>query len=148
MVKATLIELFERDLLKVKEELRLYEKESAIWEIYPGIHNAAGNLALHLVGNLQHFIGATLGHSGYVRRRDDEFSLKNVPVNQLLAMLDDTVAVVKAALAPLTTEDLEADFPLEKHGATVSVTYMLLHLLTHLDYHLGQINYHRRLIPG
>ena len=148
MFKATLIELFERDLLKVKEELRQYDTEAGIWEVRPGISNSAGNLTLHLIGNLQHFIGATLGQTGYVRRREDEFALKFIARETLLSMLDDTIVVVKTSLDKLTSSDLEADFPLEKHGTIVSVTHMLLHLLAHLNYHLGQINYHRRLIPG
>lgn len=146
MLKATLIEFFERDLLKVKEEISLYEQEQDLWVIRPGIHNSAGNLTLHLVGNLNHFIGATLGNTGYLRQREAEFSLKNVPRTTLFSMLDDTILAVKDSLQNLSDADLEENFLLEKHGKIVSVTHMLLHLSTHLSYHLGQINYHRRLL--
>ena len=145
MFKATLIEFFERDILKVKEEINLYAVESVLWEVRPGISNSAGNLTLHLVGNLNHFIGATLGNSGYVRQRDAEFTQKHVSRAQLNTMLDEAITVVKSSLQGLSNADLEKDFPLEKHGKVVSVTHMLLHLSTHLNYHLGQINYHRRL---
>lgn len=146
MVIEQLIELFERDLLKVKEEIRLYEDESALWALRGSISNSAGNLTLHLVGNLNHFIGATLGNSGYIRQRDDEFALKNVARATLLSMLDETIDMLKTTQARLDDADLEKDYPVEKHGKTVSNAYMLLHLLTHLNYHLGQINYHRRML--
>ncbi len=146
MLLATLLDFFERELLKVKDEINLYEAESTLWEVRPGILNSAGNLVLHLVGNLQHFIGAQLGNTGYVRHRDDEFALKNIPREKLLFLLDDTIAVVKNSLHGLSVTDMEKDFPLEKHGKTVSNTHMLLHLLAHLNYHLGQINYHRRMV--
>ncbi len=146
MLVENMIEFFERDLLKVKAEIGLYEREADIWVIREGISNSAGNLALHLVGNLNHFMGATLGNSGYIRQRDTEFASKNIPRVTLLKMLDDTIVVVKNTLQRLSTTDLEKDFPLEKHGKIVSNLYMLLHLLTHLNYHLGQINYHRRLL--
>ncbi|MEZ4928182.1 MAG: DUF1572 family protein [Saprospiraceae bacterium] len=146
MFLKTLIEFFERDLLKVKEELGMYKQESDIWLIPTGINNSGGNLVLHLVGNLKHFIGATLGSSGYERQRDLEFSSKDVPRQQMLEMLDETISVVKTSLERLSNTDMEKNFPLEKHGSTVSNTHMLLHLLTHLNYHLGQLNYHRRLV--
>lgn len=146
MVLANLIAFFERDLLKVQLEIELYEQEHLLWEICPGINNSAGNLVLHLVGNLNHFVGATLGNSGYVRQRDDEFALKNIPKEALMVMLKDTISVVTNTLQAMTPPDLDKDFPLEKHGQVVSNTHMLLHLLTHLNYHLGQINYHRRMI--
>ncbi|MCB0525266.1 MAG: DUF1572 family protein [Saprospiraceae bacterium] len=146
MFLKTLIEFFERDLLKVKEELGMYKQESDIWLIPTGINNSGGNLVLHLVGNLKHFIGATLGSSGYERQRDLEFSSKDVPRQQMLEMLDETISVVTTSLERLSNADMEKNFPLEKHGSTVSNTHMLLHLLTHLNYHLGQLNYHRRLV--
>lgn len=140
----TLSEFFERDLLKLREEISLYPDERNLWTVQGDIANSAGNLCLHLIGNLQHFIGAQLGHTGYVRQRDLEFSRKDVPRAELLAGINHTVEVVKNTLAQLTEADLEREYPLEKHGQRVSTGYMLAHLLTHLNYHLGQINYHRR----
>jgi hypothetical protein len=146
MTKATLTELFERDLQKLGTEINLYRDEDDLWVIKAGISNSAGNLCLHLIGNLNHFIGATLGNTGYVRHRDDEFSLKNIPRQDLLMNIDNTILIVTETLSKLTEADMEKDFPLEKHGTIVSTTHMLLHLYGHLSYHLGQINYHRRLI--
>ncbi len=146
MIKDALIEIFERDLLKLKEEISLYKDENNLWVTEKQISNAAGNLTLHLIGNLNHFIGATLGHTGYVREREKEFSTKNIPLKELLASIDTTVNIVRQTLGSLTAEDLNKNFPLEKHGQVVKTDFMLLHLLAHLEYHLGQINYHRRLI--
>lgn len=146
MIKDTLLEIFERDLLHLKDEINLYTREEDLWLLQTGISNTAGNLCLHLIGNLNHFIGAILGNSGYVRRRDDEFSLKNVPRADINMSIDETIEVVNKALNGLNAADFEADFPLEKHGRIVRTDFMLLHLVTHFNYHLGQINYHRRLL--
>lgn len=146
MLQQTLSQLFERDLLKLKEELSLYKNESALWLVKEGIGNSAGNLCLHLIGNLNHFIGATLGNTGYVRNREAEFSNKNVAREILLQQIDSTVAVVKATLLSFPSEDLGKEFPLEVMNRKFTTEQFLLHLLTHLSYHLGQINYHRRLL--
>ena len=142
----TLVEMFERELLKLREEINLYPDEQSIWAIRGNIANSAGNLCLHLLGNLNHFVGTILGHTGYVRDRDAEFSLKNIPRNQLISSIDETIPMLKNVLGKLSVEDLAGNYPTEKHGQTVTMNYMLLHLLTHLNYHLGQVNYHRRLI--
>ncbi|MEP7254157.1 MAG: DUF1572 family protein [Ferruginibacter sp.] len=146
MLKEALIEIFERDLQKLKTEINLYKDEDNLWLVKEGISNSAGNLCLHLIGNLNHFIGATLGNTGYVRHRDDEFSLKNIPRQDLVTNIENCILIVKNTLSKLSLEDFEKDFPLEKHGTIVSTTHMLAHLLGHLSYHLGQINYHRRLL--
>ncbi|HNU87901.1 MAG TPA: DUF1572 family protein [Ferruginibacter sp.] len=146
MLTETLIRFFERDLQKLATEIGLYKDEDRIWLVSPGISNSAGNLCLHLVGNLNHFIGATLGHTGYVRYRDDEFSLKNIPRQDLLINIENTRLIVKEVLSNLPEADLQKDFPLEIFGKKDSTEFILIHLATHLTYHLGQINYHRRLL--
>jgi hypothetical protein len=146
MTKEALIEIFERDLLKLKEEISLYNDENNLWIIEKNISNSAGNLTLHLIGNLNHFIGATLGNIGYVRERDKEFSDKNISRFDLLESIDGTILIIKSVLEDVDLEDFEKDFPLEKHGKIVKTDFMLLHLLSHFQYHLGQINYHRRLL--
>lgn len=146
MLTETLIRFFERDLQKLATEIGLYKDEDRIWLVSPGISNSAGNLCLHLVGNLNHFIGATLGHTGYVRYRDDEFSLKNIPRQDLLINIKNTRLIVKEVLSNLPEADLQKDFPLEIFGKKDSTEFILIHLATHLTYHLGQINYHRRLL--
>ena len=146
MLKNALIEIFERDLRQVAREISLYANESDLWVVKAEISNSAGNLCLHLIGNLNHFIGAVLGKTGYVRERDKEFSDKNVPRADMLAQLEKTIAVVTDALRNLPDSAMNEDFPVDKRGQIVKTDFMLLHLLGHLSYHLGQINYHRRLI--
>jgi hypothetical protein len=146
MLKEILLDFFERELLKLIEEIALYPEENSIWEIRPGISNSAGNLCLHLVGNLNHFIGAVLGNSGYIRQREDEFGLKNISRMELLLSIDQTIMTINDTLNRFSEADFDKTYPLEKHGKMVTTRYMLVHLLTHLNYHLGQINYHRRLI--
>ncbi|HUM50650.1 MAG TPA: DUF1572 family protein [Chitinophagales bacterium] len=146
MLNLLLADFFERDLLKLKEEINLYKEENNLWKIENKISNSAGNLCLHLIGNLNHFIGATLGNTGYVRQRELEFSSKNIPRNELHSEIDKLIPIVVNTLKNLNDADFEANFPLEKHGKIVKTDYMLFHLLTHLNYHIGQINYHRRLL--
>ena len=146
MLKETLPGLFERELNKLKEELNLYHEENEIWLLKGAISNSAGNLCLHLIGNLEHLIGATLGRTGYIRKREEEFALKNIPRIEMLNSIDHVMDVINSTFSELQESDFNKKFPLEKHGEIVTTEYMLLHLLTHLNYHLGQINYHRRLI--
>jgi hypothetical protein len=137
--------LFNRDLLKLKQEIESYNNQYKLWYVEKGISNSAGNLCLHLIGNLNHFIGATLGNTGYVRNRELEFSQKNVPADELINRINDTIVVVENSLSQLSNNILNEDFPLLYNNQRVSTMLMLTHLLTHLGYHLGQINYYRRL---
>jgi len=146
MITETLIKLFTRDLYKLKIEIESYSNERNLWLVEKSITNSAGNLCLHLVGNLNAFIGAQLGNSNYIRQRDLEFSNKDVPRSELLKMVDDTIAVVENTLGKLKEQDLEKEYPLLVFKEKTTTEYFLMHLVTHLTYHLGQINYHRRLL--
>ena len=146
MLIQTLQSLFKRDLLKLRSEIEMYRDEQVIWSTEQQIPNSAGNLVLHLVGNLNTFIGAELGKSGYIRNRDLEFSLKDIPRAELIHKIDATIEVVQAALATLTDADLDKEYPIVVFADKMSVAYFLVHLVTHLSYHLGQVNYHRRLL--
>ena len=148
MLTGTFISLFERDLSKLEEEIAAYETSSAIWKVTPGIKNSAGNLTLHLCGNLQHFIGAKLGNSGYVRNRDLEFSDKDVPLEDLLQLIGTTRRVILTTIAGLTPEDLQKEYPEVVFSTTMTNGEFLVYLISHLNYHLGQINYHRRILGG
>lgn len=145
-MKDALIEIFSRDILKLKDEINNYKDEKKMWVTATGISNSAGNLSLHLVGNLNHFIGAILGKNGYRRERDKEFSLKDIPLSTLTEMIEKTREVVINTLSAMTEKDMELDFPEIKHDKLLKTGFMLLHLLAHFNYHLGQINYHRRLL--
>ncbi|MEZ0539288.1 DinB family protein [Fibrella arboris] len=148
MLLETLSALFTRDLNRVKTELSHYHDESTIWAVPPGITNSAGNLCLHLIGNLNTYIGGELGQSGYVRYRELEFSLRDVPRAVMLAQLDDTIGMVSQTLLALEETRLNEEYPMLVFEQKTSTGYLLVHLATHLGYHLGQINYHRRLVGG
>jgi uncharacterized damage-inducible protein DinB len=146
MLVETYMSLLKRDLVKLKQELMEYKNQDKIWYVENGVTNSAGNLSLHLIGNLNHFIGATLGNTGYVRNRDAEFSLKNVPTSELVKQIDETISVIEKSLGKLTDEVLDEDFPLLYADQKISTNHMLVHLISHLNYHLGQVNYYRRLL--
>ncbi len=148
MLTQTLRTIFRRDLEQLKSELDLYQHEDRIWYTEKNITNSAGNLCLHLVGNLNAFIGAELGHTGYVRDRPLEFSAKDVPRPKLLTRVDETIVVVENTLDGITPAQLNADYPREVLGQVMTTEFFLVHLAAHLMYHLGQINYHRRLLDA
>ena len=138
--------IYNRDLNRLKTEISSYENEAALWHTEKEITNCAGNLCLHLVGNLNAFIGAVFGSTGYVRQRDLEFSQKNIPQVTLIKMVDETIAMVDLALGKITEDQLEEEYPIKVLPQKMSNSFFLIYLTTHLNYHLGQINYHRRLL--
>jgi hypothetical protein len=146
MLTKSLQSLFCRDLNKLKEELELYQNEANIWHMDGDILNSAGNLCLHLIGNLNTYIGAILGHSGYVRNRPEEFSSKYIPRNDLISKIEQTIAVIDATLPLVTDAQMQSEYPQEVNGGKPITGYFLVHLAMHLSYHLGQVNYHRRLL--
>ncbi|MEQ1585488.1 MAG: DUF1572 family protein [Cyclobacteriaceae bacterium] len=146
MITQVLNSLITRDLQKLKSEIESYKDESNLWRVEKKIANSAGNLCLHLVGNLNTYIGATLGQTGYVRDRDAEFSLRDIPRKELVQKIVDTIAVVNKVLPTLSDETIQKEYPLLVLKGKTTTEYFLIHLTTHLGYHLGQVNYHRRLI--
>ncbi|WP_029277379.1 DinB family protein [Pedobacter borealis] len=146
MLTETLKTLFNRDLNKLKSEISSYKNGANLWIIDKEIANSAGNLCLHLIGNLNTYIGATLGGSNYIRNRELEFSLKDIPKQQLINMIEATLTVVNETLDKITEEQLNSEYPTLVFQKKTSTEFFLVHLTTHLAYHLGQINYHRRLL--
>lgn len=136
-----------RDLEGMAQQLRAYPDESLIWKELPGIPNSAGTLVQHCVGNLRHFIGAELGQSGYVRDRDGEFNRRDASREELLQLLQGAAREVSAALDAAAPEALDAAVALPG-GKSTARRRFLQHLCTHLAYHLGQIDYHRRFTTG
>lgn len=148
MLIESLKTLFNRDLNQLKTEIESYQNENDIWKIQKGIANSAGNLCLHLVGNLNMYIGTEFGKTGYIRNRALEFSLKDIPRAELIQKIEETIIVVDNALNNISEEELKMEFPLLVFENKTSTEFMLIHLTTHLAYHLGQINYHRRLLES
>lgn len=137
-----------RELESLERELSLFSKEEQIWSIVPGISNSSGTLALHLCGNLQHYIGAVLGANGYVRDRELEFARRGVSRAALVSEIRQTMGVVRDVLKGLTPDQLALEYPEEVAGARVATGLFLLHLASHLSHHLGQVGYLRRALTG
>ncbi|MGK2861731.1 MAG: DinB family protein [Chitinophagaceae bacterium] len=144
----TLKTLFLRDLNKLKQEIELYKDESNLWITDKAIANSAGNLCLHLTGNLNTYIGKELGNTGYIRNRELEFSQKNISRKELLKGIDETISIIDKVLDTIKDERLKEDYPLVVFTEKMTTGFFLVHLVTHLSYHLGQINYHRRLLDN
>ena len=146
MLLQTLQTLYARELDKLHKEIESYKDENKLWQIDKNILNSGGNLCLHLVGNLNTYFGAILAHTGYIRNRDLEFSQKNIPKAELLKMIANAKTVVETTLNKISPTQLEQEYPSKVYDYDMTTEYFLVHLAMHLDYHLGQINYHRRLL--
>jgi uncharacterized damage-inducible protein DinB len=133
-----------RDIDLLYKEIEQYPETDMLWKILPGTSNSAGNLALHLCGNLHHFIGSVIGKSDYVRNRQEEFSKKDVDKIELLHMIQVCKTEVERILSILNDDILLQEFPVEISGVMSRTDFVLIHIISHLDYHRGQINYHRR----
>ncbi len=140
--------LYKRDLNKLKEEINAYQDEENIWKVDGKILNSAGNLALHLCGNLQHFIGHVLGGTHYQRNRDLEFAQKGVSREEIIKEIDQTISTLEKVIPLLDPASFENHFPIQVFKEPYTIIQMIIHLQGHLNYHLGQVNYHRRLIES
>ncbi len=138
--------LFDRDLKRLAKEMTAYPDENKMWLLEKEINNTAGNLCLHLCGNLQYYVGNVLGKSSYIRDRENEFSAKNINAKKLIEEIETTRKIVSKTLSGLAANDLEKIYPEQVFGFEMTTTFFLVHLNGHLNYHLGQINYHCRLL--
>ncbi len=145
-MQQSLLQLFQRDIQKLYFEIELYQDESKLWEVLDGTSNSGGNLALHLLGNLNIYFGKNLGNTNYVRNREAEFANKNIPKKTLLKLIEEVNQVVSNVLLILTDEQMKAIYPENVLGYEMTTEYFLIHLHGHLTYHTGQINYHRRFM--
>jgi len=137
-----------RDLRDARKEVEAYPDDASLWRTAPGITNPGGNLALHLAGNMHHYFGTVLGRSSYVRNRPAEFSEKGLSKEQVLKRLDDAITAVDDALSHLTDDELNQPFPEPQSGMKLFTGQFLTHCLAHMGYHLGQLDYHRRMVTG
>jgi len=143
---AELLFLFKREFELLRKELKQFSPEEKLWQVTGSITNSAGNLTLHLCGNLRHYIGAILGGSSYVRNREAEFSITNFPLSILLQLIDETERELEYAFQKLSNAGLEKVFPLEVLNRKWITETFIIHLYGHFNYHLGQINYLRRVL--
>jgi len=143
MLNTILAEFYERDLRKLINEVNLFRNEENLWKTNGSIKNSSGNLVLHIIGGLNFLIGATLAHTGYVRNRDEEFIKKGVPRADLVTQLEALIPMIRETVG---TQNMEAEFPIFFDKPNTSNSYVLTQLLLHLNYHLGQVNYLRRVL--
>jgi len=143
----SITELFERDLLKLRDELNNFKNEENLWRKADGITNTAGNLALHLIGNLNYHVGSQLGNTGYIRNREQEFNATGVAREKIITDIENLIEVLKNTIPALTPQQLDTTYPLEFYGRK-STEFYLLHFYGHLNYHLGQMNYLRRILEA
>lgn len=144
----SLIILYKRELNRLKDEISSYSEDTILWKTNCEVKNSGGNLTLHLIGNLNHFIGATLGNSEYIRQRDKEFNDKDVSREDIINQINELKVILENTFSSLTKEDLYKTYPINVFGKEMTTEYFLIHLYGHLNYHLGQINYHRRLLDN
>jgi hypothetical protein len=145
-LKEALKELFNRDLATLRKEIELYRDEAKLWRLDNSIQNSGGTLCLHVIGNLKTFVGNGLAQTTYVRNREFEFSGTPVPRTKLYQELDETIAIVNKGFDALTEAQLDDDFPIRIWKEEKKTLFTLMHLHGHLTYHLGQLNYHRRIL--
>jgi DNA-binding transcriptional MerR regulator len=148
MIKESIEQLLKRDIKKLQQEIAAYEDEAQMWKTVEGISNSAGNLCLHLIGNLNTYIGATLGGTDYVRQRELEFSSKDIPRYLMIENIDKVLVIIDETFEKISDEQLQEIYPSEVLGYPMTTLYFLIHLQAHLNYHLGQINYHRRILSN
>ncbi len=140
--------VLDRDLRTLRREVEAYPDDRSLWQAVPGISNVAGTLVLHVTGNLQHYVGARLAGTGYVRDRAAEFTRRDVPRSELLVQIEAARTAVRRALGRIGEAALAAEYPEPVGGSIVNTGEYLVHLTTHFAYHLGQIDYHRRIVTG
>lgn len=150
MENEIIVQLFERDLKKLRDEIEKYPSEESLWVRLPGTINTGGNLCQHLIGNLRTYVGLTLGNVHYVRNRDAEFAERLFTKTELIAELHKLLPIVLKSVSELSEAQLGSEYPRNVLDMFPNQTkeLVLTHLLTHLSYHLGQINYHRRWISA
>ena len=148
MSSADISRLINRELASQRDELLAYPNEADMWKLPPGLPTSAGNLALHLIDNLRFFIGTQFGATGFVRDRDAEFASKGVPRAEIVKHIETAADEVTRALATLDPALLDKPFPVDVGGHKIQTALFLQHLASHLAYHLGQIDYHRRVVTG
>jgi uncharacterized damage-inducible protein DinB len=146
MVVEAVAAILDRELETLGREVMAYPDEAALWQLPEGVTNSAGTLVLHLTGNIQHFLGARLGETGYQRDRPAEFASRGVPRAALLRQIEAARSAVRTAAERTADADVERDYPEVVSGMRVATGEFLIHLAAHFAYHLGQVDFHRRIV--
>lgn len=145
-IASELAELFRRDLTRLMQEVDAYPDDASLWTAMPGVTNSAGNLALHIEGNLREFVGRQLGGVAYTRQRDLEFAATGMPKAEILQRMSEVRGLVVRVVSGLDLAQLNAAHPQLLQDTALSTRQFLIHLLGHLNFHLGQVDYLRRIL--
>jgi uncharacterized damage-inducible protein DinB len=148
MLSQELAALFARDIARLIQEVQAFPDTAAVWKTAPGVANAAGTIVLHLEGSCRHFIGFRLGQIAYTRQRPLEFSARDIEQSDLIARLEAVKEMVPRVIAGLSESQLDAEYPEVVLAKPMPTRQWLIHLLGHLNYHLGQVDYLRRFVTG
>ena len=143
-----LASLFSRDLNRLRKQIDSFHSDDALWQTLPGVINSVGNLALHLEGNLSEFVGRQLGELPYERKRDLEFSSKGLTKDAIKGRVEKLSHTIPGVIAGLSSQQLESDYPEVVFDDPMTTQEFLFHLYGHLNWHLGQIDYLRRMLEG
>jgi DinB superfamily len=132
-----------RDLARRARELAENLSEEQFWARPYPYGNSFGHLTLHLIGNLNYYIGAQIARTGYVRDREREFTEEAHPSKEeVLRRLDEAVELVIATLETQSVENWSDAY--EAVGATDFVKNrfsIFLRCATHFHHHVGQMIY-------
>jgi hypothetical protein len=140
--------LFRRDLTRLSQQIEAFPNDEALWQTLPGVMNAAGNLALHIEGNLREYVGRQLGKLPYNRNRELEFSLRGISRHELGTRIAELRRSIPSVIEELSSEQLRMEYPEVVLEVAISTREFLIHLYGHLNWHLGQIDCLRRVLIG
>ena len=140
--------LFSRDLTRLSKQIEAFPNDETLWELLPGVLNPAGNLALHIEGNLREFVGRQLGQLAYERKRELEFSSRGMPRHELGARIARLRESIPAVVGNLSEQEMEIEYPEVVLEIATTTRQFLIHLYGHLNWHLGQIDYLRRILTA
>ena len=139
LIKETKRRLFEEGVVRIKKSLSLMT-EAQIWHRPNENSNSAGNLVLHLCGNVRQWLLTGLGKNPDIRTRQAEFDEKGpIATKALLEKLDQVMKEVDEMLDSLKPEDLTATHLVQ--GYQENGVSILVHVVEHFSYHVGQITY-------
>lgn len=109
--------------------------------------NSVGNIVLHLIGSLNHFLNRNIGGIDYNRNREAEFAERRaIPKAELMALFDDMVARAERTFDGLTPERFSDPSPEPKMHHIVLED--LLSVLAHLASHTGQVVWIAKMFNG
>lgn len=140
--------LYRRDLTRLRQQIEAFPNDETLWQTLPGITNPAGNLMLHLEGNLREYIGRQLGGLPYQRKRELEFNTKGLSKEDLLTRIAELYLTIPDIIEKLTPAQMEAEYPEQVLGVPMTTQQFVIHLAGHLNWHLGQFDYIRRIVTG